>query len=348
MDDFEYNVQKNALMTYGPKGQLIKTVSDLEMLRQALEKTNNGKPDIEEIVKDIVEVDIMLQQVIMHFNLNKKVDKAKEIRLKELGKTIGVYEEPKRIANKLSEEDVENIRQLYVSGQMNQYELARLYNVNPASVSEVVRGVTHSNARGPIAKGRQYKIFSNDEVTAIRQEYEAGGITQAELAEKYDSEVMTINSIITGKTYKEAGGPITKKGKGGYQEHLNKLDTITIQKIGEEWKKGTSLSNLSSKFGVSKRLINKLIDTVIIDDNDSKALDINAGGKIKLQVIEKFSNHKGVMRRSLKEYVVKSYEPKKSLEQNLASMKIFARENEWNPGTKYACNNMLRQVYKES
>lgn len=50
-------------------------------------------------------------------------------------------------ARKLTPSEVRQLRQEHASGLMNQRELAETYELNPATVSRIVRGIYHSTVR---------------------------------------------------------------------------------------------------------------------------------------------------------------------------------------------------------
>lgn len=64
--------------------------------------------------------------------------------LQELHDTLRVIErEPRSNAKKLTADEVASIRQLHQRSSLNQREIAEAFDVNPATVSRIVRGVYH-------------------------------------------------------------------------------------------------------------------------------------------------------------------------------------------------------------
>lgn len=49
--------------------------------------------------------------------------------------------------------------------------------------------------------------FTNEQIIQIRQGYASGAVSQYELAKQYKTTQMTISHIVTGSTYRSAGGP---------------------------------------------------------------------------------------------------------------------------------------------
>lgn len=56
--------------------------------------------------------------------------------------------------------------------------------------------------------------FADQQVVEIRERYAAGGTTDLELAMRYQVSRETITSLLSGDTYRAAGGPIRKKRSG--------------------------------------------------------------------------------------------------------------------------------------
>lgn len=61
---------------------------------------------------------------------------------------------------------------------------------------------------------RQQASFTNEEAAQIREEYAAGGTTDLALSMKYGVTPKTITVLLSGDTYRDAGGPIRPKRSG--------------------------------------------------------------------------------------------------------------------------------------
>ena len=128
--------------------------------------------------------------------------------------------------SKLSDAQVVEIRELYATGLHYQHELAERYSVSPATIRNIVTGARKTWLGGPLtAVGpgvRKRGEFRTPKASAwprrmtaenaceIREMYATGDHTQAELGEKYGVDRHVILCITTGKTFKDAGGPLTK------------------------------------------------------------------------------------------------------------------------------------------
>jgi len=119
---------------------------------------------------------------------------------------------------KLNDEDVLEIRRLYMTCGLKQKELAERYGVSRGAISSAVSGknwgrlgvtpkselsaVASSNiSRGHGASAHNSKM-TEDLVRLLRREYAEGGITYRALAEKYSMSNMAVYSAVTYKTWK--------------------------------------------------------------------------------------------------------------------------------------------------
>lgn len=87
--------------------------------------------------------------------------------------------------------------------------------------------------------------LTNEQAKSIRLQYTSSNVTQRELAEKYSINRATIADIVTGKSYKEAGGPITDR-------KLTDMDVVSIRK---QRARGDPLKEIANRFGVSRSCI---------------------------------------------------------------------------------------------
>jgi hypothetical protein len=90
-----------------------------------------------------------------------------------------------------SNEEVDEIRQMYESGKYTQWDIARMKGTGQGVISGILRRETY-NVSGEarknfIMKGASHyrAKLSDEQVEAIRVEYAVGGISQAKLGEKY-------------------------------------------------------------------------------------------------------------------------------------------------------------------
>lgn len=105
--------------------------------------------------------------------------------------------------SKLSEDDVAAIRQKYAPGVTTHEELAREFGVTKAAIGYVLRLGSWSHVSGApmrpgTLRGKQAgnAKLSESDVLAIRRAYDAGGVTQAQLARQYGIGTAQMNRIV--------------------------------------------------------------------------------------------------------------------------------------------------------
>lgn len=99
--------------------------------------------------------------------------------------------------------------------------------VNPA---HLFVGEQTANMQDCASKGRIYireqggesnasSKLSSEQARSIREEYARGSVTQAELAGRHGVSISVISGIVLGKSYADAGGPITRRPKNQLLNH---------------------------------------------------------------------------------------------------------------------------------
>jgi len=119
--------------------------------------------------------------------------------------------------SKLTDEQIQEIREAYASGGANQAELAAEFGTSQPYISLITRGKARPGAGGPVSDGiarRGHRVLNTGQVLAIREAYAEGDVTQAELAREYEVSQMTVSQIVRGQSYMDVGGPIVGAGKG--------------------------------------------------------------------------------------------------------------------------------------
>ena len=89
-----------------------------------------------------------------------------------------------------SDTEVREIRLAYANTRVTQETLADRFRLSETFIGRVVRGQIRLEAGGPIRDPKvghagNYKL-SDDQVRALRQAYWEDGVSQAELARRYD------------------------------------------------------------------------------------------------------------------------------------------------------------------
>lgn len=132
-------------------------------------------------------------------------------------------------------------------------------------------GTDSDNVRDSVAKGRRAHIFGENnnrviltlkQVIEIRERYAAGEYA-IELAEKFGVSQPTISAICSGRNWKTAPGPITKRkrgprnvmGEAGTGAKLTEAMVIEIRKLRARM----SVTELAAQFSVSEACIYSLL-----------------------------------------------------------------------------------------
>lgn len=112
----------------------------------------------------------------------------------------------------LSDADVLAIRERFAQGRENAEQIAAAYGVKRSAVTSLVRGRRRLEAGGPTFAQNlprwTRRRLSDADARAIRERYAAGGVTGLELATEYGVTDGVVESILCGRTYHTAGGPI--------------------------------------------------------------------------------------------------------------------------------------------
>lgn len=119
--------------------------------------------------------------------------------------------------SELTESEVVEIRERYVSEGVTQQELADEYGVIRQAVGRIVRGDNWSRAAGPLStfsmEGDDHPnaVLTDGEVVEIREKYDSGQASQRELAEEYGlSDRSVVSHLVRGKRRTAAGGPVVE------------------------------------------------------------------------------------------------------------------------------------------
>jgi len=156
---------------------------------------------------------------------------------------------------KLTNEDVQTIRESYASGEITIKQLAINYGIGKKIMAHVVHGKSYKNAPGPIISPK-HKLSSKD-VQQIRESY-SQGITVTELANQYDKNSSYVRNIIQGKERGNAPGPTCILPS----RHSTKLTPDDVRRIRREHAQGCKQVDLAKKYGVTPPCIGQVIRRV--------------------------------------------------------------------------------------
>ena len=88
MTAWENAVCKRAVDAYGKEHQLIICMEEMAELTKELTKNLRGRRNLQDISEEVADVEIMLEQVKVIFDLKEEVSEAKEAKLLRLQKRI--------------------------------------------------------------------------------------------------------------------------------------------------------------------------------------------------------------------------------------------------------------------
>lgn len=88
MTAWETAVCKRAVEAYGKEHQLIICMEEMAELTKELTKNLRGRRNLQDISEEVADVEIMLEQVKVIFDLKEEVSEAKEAKLLRLQKRI--------------------------------------------------------------------------------------------------------------------------------------------------------------------------------------------------------------------------------------------------------------------
>lgn len=130
--------------------------------------------------------------------------------------------------------------------------------VNPAHLflgthdDNMQDGVKKGRFKFPRRKGQSVGGTKlSDEVVFIIRQMVAGGAICRAIARAFKVDPKTVSSIVTGKTWKHVGGPITKLGRAyGARSWKSKLCDAIVVQIRKDFAAGVGNAELGKRYGV--------------------------------------------------------------------------------------------------
>lgn len=101
---------------------------------------------------------------------------------------------------KLTSQQVKNIKNLYATGNYTQTKLGQLFNISLTQIHKIIHGKQwngENNKKGPLFKGR----ISKERVIEIRNKYDSGNYSQADLTREYNLSAAQIHRIVKRKRW---------------------------------------------------------------------------------------------------------------------------------------------------
>jgi DNA-binding transcriptional regulator YiaG len=135
-------------------------------------------------------------------------------RPENLEASFSTYRPPANF--RMNARQVEELRRAYHAGGVTQKQLADRYGISQSYVSAIVRGERRAAVGGPTSENNRNKLTAED-AREIRKRYAEGGVSYADLAERYPVTASGIWHVVTGAVFADAGGRI--RGATGDESH---------------------------------------------------------------------------------------------------------------------------------
>lgn len=92
--------------------------------------------------------------------------------------------------------------------------------------------------------------LSDEQVVEVRARF-AAGARQVDLAAEYGISQNTVSSLVTGRTRRKAGGPITRGS-------ARKLDSVDVVDIRNELTDGASQVEVAERYGITQQMVSNI------------------------------------------------------------------------------------------
>jgi group I intron endonuclease len=185
---------------------------------------------------------------------------------KVAGSLLGVKHSKKTIEKiaKLTWEQVDEIRKLYLTKKYTQENLANQYGVTRGSIKAVLRNLSFRDKNyTPLEKFSNKRKISMKEAQIIRKLYKEGK-TQKELAEKYNVVRGTVKGIVQNTIYCDENYKIDENRK---RKNV-KLSKEQASEIRTLYSSGYTQEKLAQKYSVARGSIIKIVHNITFKDKD--------------------------------------------------------------------------------
>lgn len=156
---------------------------------------------------------------------------------------------------KVTDEDAQEIRQIYASGGASQKSLGQAYGLSQSDVGKIVRGETWQHAGGPITihgggKGiprskAGKRALSEDQAMDLLIAHHYQGKTISDLSRQYEIDYKAVQRMVQGETYKDVDVPV-----------FSRPDCEQIRGL---YTQGTSVGRIAALYQVSPKIISAVI-----------------------------------------------------------------------------------------
>lgn len=83
------NTYEKALKTWGKNPQMMQVIEEMsELIKEIIKNINRNKDNVNEIIEETADVEIMLEQLKVCYNINKEVDEYKKQKLLMIEKRL--------------------------------------------------------------------------------------------------------------------------------------------------------------------------------------------------------------------------------------------------------------------
>ena len=172
------------------------------------------------------------------------------------------------MGTRLTDAEVVDLREKYARG-VRQVDLAAEYGISQNTVSSLVVGRSRAAAGGPITRSGARKL-GPDDVVAIRRAA-ADGTPADDLATTYSVTQQMISNIVTGRAYRDVGGPLS----GRTAPRAAPLTVDQVARIRERVEAGDPRTVVAAAFGISKWTVDSVMSGRLPGRTDETAWQLS-------------------------------------------------------------------------
>jgi Mor family transcriptional regulator len=144
---------------------------------------------------------------------------------------------------------------IYKVKECPQYIKKEERQISEAELNELREAYLKKLAKKDDGKKRRYARKDNTMAYDIRRLYNEEGVKVGELARMFNCTAMNIRNILTGKTWKKAGGNLVKKGE---RKNISMLNDQTVAEIKQKLRENVKNVELAKNYKVSLKVISDI------------------------------------------------------------------------------------------